>query len=184
MRHRLRTTLALLPFLAACGGTSPGLVGDSLEPCDQGEPAFDVWRADFDPTGKQQIIASVDTIKENTAAEFRLVVACNGEVVVDTTRGAPCDDPPPAAGSGNPECPLATIDVEDLGTGRVECLAEIASTESLGIGVGLCADPAIAEYNLILRIDNVDLALDLVADNCRDSSSCLEEQFGIDVDDE
>ena len=187
MAHRVRTPLAMIALLAplaACGGSSPGLVGDSIEPCDQGEPAFDVWRANFDPTGKQQIVASVDTVQESTAAEFRLVVACNGEVVVNTTSGAPCDDPPPPRGSGNPQCPLATIDVEDLGTGRVECLAEIASTESLDIGVGLCADPAIAEYSLILRIDGVDLALDLVADNCRDDSSCLERQFGIDVEDE
>ena len=178
----LALTLALT--LAACGGGSAGLVDGTIIPCNQGDPSFDVWRADFDPTGKQQIIVSVDTIKESTSAEFRLVVACDGDVVVNTTGGAACNDPPPPRGSGNPQCPFATIDVADLGTGRVECLAEITTTEPLEIGAGLCADPAVAEYDLVMRIDNLDLALDLAADDCRDDFSCLERQFGIDVGDD
>jgi hypothetical protein len=32
-----------------------------------------------------------------------------------------------------------------------------------------------------MRIDTAALALDLVADDCRDDESCLESTFGIDV---
>lgn len=165
------------------GGSAVGTVEGSIVPCDQGEAAFDVWRADFDPSGKVQIAASMDTRDAATAAEFRLVIACDGEVVVDTTRGINCSFPPPSkSGQGTPECPFDTIDVADLGSGRVECLAEITTTEPLDIGVGRCADPAIAKYKFRMQIDSRPLALDLVADDCRDESSCLEKQFGIDVD--
>jgi hypothetical protein len=168
-------------FLQGCGGSSPGLEGQSIVPCDQGDPSFDVWRANFDPTGRHEVLVSVDTKNDATAAEFRLVVACNEKVVVNTTRGAPCSNTPPHTGVSLPECPIATFDLAPLGTGRIECLAEITSTESLHIGVGDCADKAKADYEIIMRIDGVDLALDVVADDCRDEFSCLERQFGIDV---
>jgi hypothetical protein len=173
-------------FVLGCGGDSStpvGTVEGSIIPCNEGDASFDVWRADFDPTGKQTIFAGIDTLDGSTTAEFRLVVACDGEVVVDTTRGAACRNPPPPKNDGNPECPFDTIDVADLGGGpRIECLAEVTTTEPLDIGVGRCADPARADYTLRLQADTRALALGLVADDCRDDESCLEKQFGIDVD--
>jgi hypothetical protein len=168
-----------------CGGSSNGPIGTvdgTIVPCDQGEPSFDVWRADFDPSGAAQIVASIDTRDDTTTAELRLVIACNGEVVLDTIGGIDCSFTPPAKrDGGKPQCPLGKIQVAALGTARVECLAEITSTEPLDIGVGRCADPAIAKYTFRMTLDDRALALDLAADDCRDASSCLERQFGIDV---
>ena len=175
--------LLLAAWLAACGGggSSPGTEKSTIVPCNQGTPAFDVWRAVFFTNGATRITASVDTVSADSAAEFRLVVACDDKVVLNTIAGAACSDPPPAHGGGSPECPLGTIDVADLPVGQVECLAEVGSTQSLHIGVGNCADPTHADYKLVLRLDLADLALDLVADDCRDTFSCLQRQFGIDV---
>jgi hypothetical protein len=173
--------LAVFPIACGGGGSSPGTEKSTIVPCDQGTPSFDVWRAVFFTNGATRITASVDTVSADSAAEFRLVVACDDKVVLNTIAGAPCSDPPPAHGGGSPECPLGTIDVADLPVGQVECLAEVTSTQPLHIGVGNCADPTHADYELFLRLDVADLALDLVADDCRDTFSCLQRQFGIDV---
>jgi hypothetical protein len=181
----------LATFLAVgCGGVNSGnddpigSVEGSIIPCNQGQASFDVWRADFDPTGRTQIAVGVDTRDGTTAAEFRLVVACQGEVVVETTDGAECSSTPPAkSDGGRPECPFDVIQIADIpDSPRIECLAEITSTEPLDIGVGRCADAAEAKYILRMVTDDRPLALDLVADDCRDDDSCLEKQFGIDVD--
>jgi hypothetical protein len=174
-------------FALGCGGSSDGPIGTvegSIVPCNQGDASFDVWRADFDPTGKSQIAVSVDTRDGASAAEFRLVVACEDEVVVDTIDGAACSSTPPSQpDQGRPQCPFEIIEIADLpDVPRIECLAEITSTEPLDIGIGRCADPAEAKYSLRMNTDDRPLALDLVADDCRDDSSCLEKQFGIDVD--
>jgi hypothetical protein len=186
-----RARVALLAaFLAmGCGGVNSGdddpigSVEGSIIPCNQGEASFDVWRADFDRADRMQIAVGVDTRDGTTAAEFRLVVACEGEVLVNTTGGAQCSHTPPSkSGQGEPECPFEVIDIADIPDApRIECLAEITSTEALDIGVGRCADPAEAKYTLRMVTDDRPLALDLVADDCRDDKSCLEKQFGIDV---
>jgi len=168
---------------AACGsgGGSPGTQDQSIVPCNQGQPAFDVWRAEFNPLGRQTITATVDTRDRSTASETRLVVACQGEVLIDTIGGRVCSKQPPSKpGDPIPECPLASIRVSDIDfSNRIECLAEVTTTEPLDIGVGVCADPAVADYEIRLTIDGQGLALDLEADNCRADESCLEEMFGI-----
>jgi hypothetical protein len=177
-------------FGLGCGGVSTsnddpiGTVEGSIIPCNQGQPSFDVWRADFDSAGRTRIAVTVDTRDGTSASEFRLVVACQGEVVVDTIDGAACSHTPPSnPGEGPPECPFEIIDIDDIpASPRVECLAEITSTEPLDVGVGRCANPAEAKYTLLMVSDDRPLALDLVADDCRDDESCLEKQFGIDVD--
>ena len=187
-----RTRVALLATLLAfgCGGVNSGdddpigAVEGSIIPCDQGQASFDIWRADFDRAGRTQIVVAVDTRDGATASEFRLVVACEGEVLVNTTDGAACSHTPPSkSDQGEPECPFDVIDIADIPDApRIECLAEITSTEPLDIGVGRCADAAEAKYTLRMVTDDNALALDLVADDCRDDDSCLEKQFGIDVD--
>ncbi len=165
------------------GGNGPPLVPTgAIQPCDEGEPSFDVWEANFNPNGRQVLLATVNTVNDDTASEFRLVVACNGKVVIDTLNGVNCAFPPPALSQGTPRCPLATVDVNTIPPpGQIQCLAEIGPTQPLGVGIGACADPAIARYEIAMKIDNAFLALALVAHNCRAQSSCLEERFGIDV---
>ncbi len=181
---------AVLPLLVVlgCGGddSAPGTVEGEVRPCNQGEPSFDVWRADFAPNGRTQISAQVDTLDSATAAEFRLVVACQGEIVEEEIDGRVCTHQPPQRGPGDtPECPLILIDVEDLDfddddpDGRIECLVEIGTTESLDIGTGGCTDAAAAGYRLRMQIDAAALALDVAADDCRDEESCLESMFGL-----
>jgi hypothetical protein len=172
--------LFFLLLAAACGDSNaPGTVGSSIEPCDQGEPSFDVWRADFAPNGRRTLLARVDTIDSAHASGFRLVVACEGQVVIDTTDGQECSEPPP----NGSECPLDAVDLGELSElPRVECLAEVGTAEALGLEAGDCADPARADYDLRLTIDSVGLALDLAADNCRAPRSCLQDEFDIDVD--
>lgn len=171
--------VALLLFVA-CGSDGPvGAVNGAVRPCNQGQPAFDVWRANFAPNQRTRIIASVDTRNSATAAEFRLVLACDGEIVDETIRGRFCTHEMPQRRDGRtPECPYIEVDIDDLDfdptAGFLECFAEIGTTESLDVGTGGCADPAQAEYQLVMRIDDAALALDLVADDCRDDEGCLE----------
>lgn len=182
------TLFLTLPI--ACGGggsdSAPGTVEGAVQPCNQGTPAFDVWYARFAPNMRRTITAQVDTRGSSTAAEFRLALACQGEIVAEEIGGSICSyDPPQRKDGDRPECPLISIDVEDLDfendpDGFVECYAEIGITEALDIGTGGCADPAVAEYNLRMEIDTVAIALDLAADNCRDDESCLESMFGFD----
>jgi hypothetical protein len=54
----------------------------------------------------------------------------------------------------------------------------VTTTPPLDIGVGVCADPAVAEYEIRMTIDGQDLALDLAANDCRADESCLEEILG------
>jgi len=185
MRRALILLLVMILELAGCGGGGEDVVGSveqSIRPCNDGRAAFDVWRADFSPNGRQRISAAVDTLNGATAAEFRLVVACQGEVVAEATSGIPCSEAVPPRDPGDaPECPAVEIDVADIeNTQRIECLAEITTTEPLRIGAGDCVDPAVAEYRLLMKIDTASLALDLVADDCRATSSCLNTMFGID----
>lgn len=177
-----------LVMVVGCGGddSAPGTVEGTVRPCNQGQPAFDVWRADFAPNERMQITAQVDTLHAETAAEFRLTLACQGEIVADEIDGRPCTHQPPQRRDGDtPECPFISIDVDDLDfgddddDGRIECLAEIGTTESLNVGTGGCTDAAAADYRLRMQIDSAALALDLVADDCRDRDSCLESMFGI-----
>jgi hypothetical protein len=49
---------------------------------------------------------------------------------------------------------------------------------------GACANVNQADYRLLMRIDDAALALDRVAHNCRAPSSCLQDDFDIDVDDD
>jgi hypothetical protein len=165
-----------------CGDSrAPGTVEQSIEPCNQGEPSFDVWMADFAPQGRRQLFANVDTRDSAYASGFRLVVACQGEVLIDTIRGAPCDFPPP----GVDECPSAAVDLGDLADlPRVECLAEIGPTQPLDVGDSQCANPERADYTFRMTVDNVGLALDFLEDNCRAPQSCLQDEFDIDVDDD
>lgn len=171
--------------LAACAGGDDGVVGSedqAIVPCNSGRPAFDVWRADFAPNGRQRITATVDTLDASTAAEFRLVLACQGEVVAEAIGGLACREPPPkrAGANGSPECPLIEVAVADIDfDSRIECLAEVTTTEPLDIGSGACADAARADYRILMTIDSSPLALDLVADDCRDDESCLQSMFGI-----
>jgi hypothetical protein len=173
-------------FIGGCGGSDApiGTVEQNVSPCEQGLPAFDVWRADFAPNVRQTISGFVDTRDDGTAAEFRLTVACEGKVVAETISGVLCTyDAPKVKDGPDPECPSFSIDVDDIDfNGRIECLAEIGTTESLRIGTGGCADPEIARYGLRMSVGTDPLALDLVADDCRDRDSCLEADFGIDVD--
>jgi len=178
--------LLLLGGVAACGGGGGdgpiGSVDQSIRPCHEGRAAFDVWRADFSPNGRQRISAAVDTLRGGTAAEFRLVVACQGEIVAEATDGIACSDPvPPRDPGDSPECAAVDIDVADIPNNqRIECLVEVGTTQPLRIGEGNCVDPAVADYRLLMKIDTASLALDLVADDCRATSSCLREMFGID----
>jgi hypothetical protein len=90
--------------------------------------------------------------------------------------------PPLRGGGDDPECPFLIIDVDDLDfddDGRIECLAEIGTTQSLDVGTGGCTDAAAANYRLRMQIDSAALALDLVADDCRAPDSCLESVFGV-----
>jgi hypothetical protein len=186
VRRLIRRLAFTLVLIAAggwgCGdGTAPGTEEGSIEPCNQGEPSFDVWRADFAPNGRRTLLARVDTRDSAHASGFRLVVACDGEVVIDTTDGQECSDTPPGGG----QCPLDAVDLGDLALQpRVECLAEVGPTEPLGLGDGDCADDARADYALRLTIDSAGLALDLVSHNCRAPRSCLQDDFDIDVDDD
>ncbi len=179
----------LLPFamlfaVLGCGSDGPpGIESAAVRPCDEGQPSFDVWRANFAPNERTRITAQVDTRSGSTAAEFRLVVACQGEIVAEEIDGRLCSHEAPQRRAGDePECPAVVIDVDDLDFdgGFIECFAEIGTTESLGIGTGGCADSATAEYEIFMAIDGSGLALDLVADDCRDRDSCLESMFGID----
>lgn len=175
---------ALLLAALGCGGSDgpPGAENDAVRPCNQGQPSFDVWRANFAPNGRMRITAQVDTRSDSTAAEFRLVVACEGEIVAEEIGGRLCSHDPPQRRDGDePECPAVVIDVEDIDFdgGFIECFAEIGTTASLDIGTGDCADAAVAEYDIFMSIDGSGLALDLVADDCRDRDSCLESMFGI-----
>jgi hypothetical protein len=139
-----------------------------------------VWRADFNPLGRLTITATVDTVDRSTASEFRLVVACEAEIVFDTIGGRSCSKQPPSRpGEPIPECPFASIAVSAIDfSNRIECLAEVTTTQPLDIGVGVCADPAVAEYEIRMTIDGQDLALDLAANDCRADESCLEEILG------
>jgi hypothetical protein len=171
--------------LVSCGGGGDGPIGSqdqSIVPCNRGLPSFDVWRADFAPNGRQFITATVDTRNSSTATEFRLVLACQGEVVAEAIDGIACSNPPPQISDGPaPVCPLIQVDVTDIDfSGRIECLAEITSTQPLDIGTGGCADPQVADYRIVMKIDTASLDLALVADDCRDEESCLESMFGID----
>jgi len=158
---------------------APGTEEGSIRPCNDGQPAFDVWRADFAPNGRTTITAQVDTSSSATAAEFRLTLDCQGKIVATAIDGRACSDDPPKIAEGNdPECPLITIAVDDLDfandtDGRIECFAEIGVTEALEIGTGGCADPATADYRLRMQIDAAALALDLVDNDCRDDKTCL-----------
>ncbi|MDX2169609.1 MAG: hypothetical protein SF182_21245 [Deltaproteobacteria bacterium] len=182
MRIRAALPLAALTLLAACGDPeAPGTVNGSIEPCDDGEPSFDVWQADFAPNGRTTLSARVDTRNSQNASNFRLVVACGDTVVIDTTDGTTCSERPPG---GDPDCPLAAVDLGSLASqSRVQCLAEIGPSAALGLG-GACANAARADYALVMRIDDAALALDRVAHNCRAPSSCLQDDFDIDVDDD
>jgi hypothetical protein len=182
------TLLLSLPI--ACGGgggdSAPGTVEGAVEPCNQGAPAFDVWYARFAPNMRRTITAQVNTRDAKTAAEFRLALACQGEIVAEEIGGSICSDDPPQRKDGDrPECPFIAIDVDELDfendtDGFVECYAEIGITQALDIGTGGCADPTIAGYRLRMEIDAVAIALDIAADNCRDDESCLQSMFGFD----
>ncbi len=189
----MRFRTAILPIVLllpiACGssdGSAPGTADSAVQPCNEGLPAFDVWRANFAPNMRRVITASANTRSSNTAAELRLVLACQGEIVAEAIDGALCSyDPPQVKDGDRPECPVIQIDVDDIGIGGngfIECYAEIGITEALDIGTGGCADPAIAEYSLRMGIDGTAIALDQVADNCRDSESCLGSMFGFELD--
>lgn len=175
--------LALLLAALGCGSDSPaGTESGAVRPCDDGLPSFDVWRADFAPNEQTRITAQVNTRSGETAAEFRLVVACQGEIVADEIGGTPCTHTPPRRRDGaTPECPFIEIDVDDLDFdgGFIECLAEIGATASLDIGTGGCTDSTTAEYDIFMTIGGLGLALDLAADDCRHSDSCLESMFGL-----
>jgi hypothetical protein len=181
--RQLTFALALLATTGwGCGdSTAPGSEEASIEPCNQGQPSFDVWRADFAPNGRRSLVARVDTRDGAFASGFRLVVACEGEVVIETTDGQECSETPPGGG----QCPLDEADLGDLADlPRVECLAEVGPTQPLGLDAGDCADPGRADYTLRMTIDRAALALDRVAHNCRAPESCLQDDFDIDVDDD
>ncbi len=182
--------MAVTAMVATLGCSSgddgaPGSVDGTVRPCNQGQPSFDVWRANFAPNGRTLITAEVNTRKSSTAAELRLTLACQGEIVASEISGRPCSDPPPQIEPGDtPECPLIMIDVGDLdfdddSDGRIDCLAEIGTTQSLDIGTGGCTDPALADYRLRMTIDTAALALDLDANDCRAPESCLESRYGL-----
>ena len=84
MRFRTAILPIVLLLLIACGssdGSAPGTVDSAVQPCNEGLPAFDVWRANFAPNMRRVITASANTRSSNTAAELRLVLACQGEIV-------------------------------------------------------------------------------------------------------
>ncbi len=178
-----------LPLIACSSGddSAPGTAEGDVQPCNDGTPAFDVWRANFAPNDRRRVTAQVNTRSSATAAEFRLVLGCEDEIVADVIGGSVCSHDPPQIEEGDkPECPFVALDVDDIGIGSdgfIECFAEIGITEALDIGTGGCANPDIAEYRLRMEIDNTAIALDLVADNCRDEDSCLESMFGFEDDD-
>ena len=187
-----RVQVALLAtFLAlGCGGVNSGnddpigSVEGSIIPCNQGEASFDVWRADFDPTGRTQIAVGVDTRDGTSAAEFRLVVACEGEVVVDTIDGAQCSHTPPSkSDQGHPECPFDVINIADdiPASPRIECLAEITSTEPLDIGVGRCANAPRRSTRYAWSPTTARSPSIWSPTTAATTTSCLEKQFGIDV---
>jgi hypothetical protein len=187
-RSLLVVALSALGLLAACsggGGNAPATVGQSILPCDDGLPSFDVWQVNFRPDGRTQLVLSVDTIGPVYASEFRLTFACQGVVVFSTIQGAACTFPPPSNGSGEtPQCPFESMPLGDLANlARVGCLAEIVPTQPLDIGVGACADPSRADYKLRVTLDDQPLSLVLVAHNCRTDESCLQANFGINVGD-
>jgi len=184
-RLALGAALAAAALLAACGGSAPTPtnVTASIEPCNQGLPAFDVWNANFEPSGRSQLIVAVDTTNAEFASEYRLTVACNGAVVAATFSGQPCQFPPPSASGETPQCPLASVDLSSFANlSRVGCLAEVVPTQPLLVGVGECADPTRADYQLRVTLDNTAaLTLTLDARDCRAPESCLHDQFGIDT---
>jgi hypothetical protein len=144
--------------------------------------AFDVWQADFEPQNRMTLTGSVDTTGSDRAAGFRLSIACQGILFAAATGGAPCSFPPPTTGGAEPECPSIAFSLADLtGNRRVRCLAEVASTEALGIGNEQCADPGRADYKIQLAINGQLLSLTLAADDCLASASCLQQFFSIDV---
>lgn len=175
--------VALLLGAVGCGSDTPiGTVNGTIMPCNQARPSFDVWRAHFAPNDREVITARVDTRSEATAAEFRLVVACQGEIVAEEIGGSACTYTPPRRGTGRtPECAYIEIEIDDLDFdgGFIECFAEIGTTQSLGVGTGACADAEVAEYSFRMTMDFDALALDLVADDCRAEESCLESMFGL-----
>src|SRR5690606_31246618 len=84
MKPISRRFVVLLLAILGCGSDSPpGAETGAVRPCDEGQPSFDVWRAEFAPNQRTRITAQVDTRSSSTAAEFRLVVACQGEIVAE-----------------------------------------------------------------------------------------------------
>jgi hypothetical protein len=87
--------------LASCSSGGGGGIGSeeqTIQPCNEGRPSFDIWRADFAPQGRQFITATLDTLDRATAAEFRLVLACQGEVVGEAIAGIACSEQAPSNG--------------------------------------------------------------------------------------
>ena len=172
---------ATLCFVACGGsGSAPATQEGVIVPCNDGQAASDVWQIDFDPKDRAELLISVDTKDVATAAEYRLIVVCNDEVEIDTFEGQACSNPPPSLTGGVPSCPLERLQVADIDfTDRIVCQIEITPTEPLGVGDGGCADAGMAEYKLRATIDGIGLGLDLLEDDCRTSSSCLEDLFDV-----